>query len=190
MLTRVRAALLFAAAGLAGTPGAGFGHIAGARASSIEALPPPSGPVILEVSGAIQVSNTPEANPRKVVRFDRKALERLPQRTVETYTDWTTGLQSFTGVPLAELLEHVGAEGEEIHAVALNDYAITIPVSDAYEYPVLLALKHNGEYMRIRDKGPLWIIYPSDEPSADSLGPHNHKMIWQLASLEIRRTEP
>ncbi|MCC2664519.1 MAG: oxidoreductase, partial [Geminicoccaceae bacterium] len=29
-------------------------------------------------------------------------------------------------------------------------------------YPVILALKRDGAYMPVRDKGPLFIVYPYD----------------------------
>ena len=55
------------------------------------------------------------------------------------------------------------AEGTAVHATALNDYAVTIPIDELRRYPVLLALKMNGQYLKIMDKGPIWIVYPRDQ---------------------------
>ena len=156
------------------------GLISGAGVSSAQASgasAAPSGRVILEVQGT---------GVDRVFRFDRAALERLPQKTLKTHTDWTDGEQVFEGVLLKDLLDHLGAKGTEVRAVALNDYAVSIPAADADAYPVLLALKQNGRPMRIRDKGPIWIVYPNDVTDKSRPGAHNDKMVWQLQRLEIR----
>jgi hypothetical protein len=62
-------------------------------------------------------------------------------------------------------MEAVGAAGTEVGAFALNEYQQTIPISDFASYDVLLAFRMNGRPMRLRDKGPIWIVYPwSDHP--------------------------
>lgn len=113
-------------------------------------------------------------------------LEKLPQTEIRTYTDWTDGLQVFSGVLLKDLIDAVGASGNEIVATALNDYSATIPISDAYDFSVLLAIKHNGSYMRVRDKGPIWIVYPSKASFTAKVNPYNDRMVWQLSQLEFR----
>ena len=140
-----------------------------------------SGPELLRVTGKLERTNEGD-----VAAFDRQMLNALPQHRLETYTDWTEGLQVFEGPLLADLLDHVGASGSEIVASALNDYSAVIPMSDLDEYPVLLALRRNGEAMPVRDKGPIWIIYPNDSPDESQPGAHNEKSIWQLNRLEIR----
>ena len=60
-------------------------------------------------------------------------------------------------------MEHVGAEGTEVTATALNDYRQHDPawrISTASRS--ILAMKRDGEDMPIRDKGPLFIVYPYD----------------------------
>ena len=59
-------------------------------------------------------------------------------------------------------MKQVEATGRRVSVVALNDYASEIPVEDFSKYKVILALKRNGEYMPVRDKGPLFIVYPYD----------------------------
>lgn len=148
--------------------------------NAAEPLPPPSGPVILTVSGHIAVTNGDAR-----ARFDRTLLERLPQSTLTTETDWTDGPQRFEGVLLRDVMERLDAHGKEIVARAINDYKAVIPWNDLAAFPVLVALKRNGENMAIRDKGPLWIVYPSPARSPDRAGPHNLKMVWQLEQLNV-----
>ena len=87
---------------------------------------------------------------------------------------------------MSELLRAIGGRGETLRAVAINDYSVTIPTTDLQTYPVLLAIKRDGEYMRIRDKGPLWIIYPwSDYPELRTEVYHA-RSIWQLKLIIVQ----
>jgi hypothetical protein len=68
---------------------------------------------------------------------------------------------------------------------ALNDYAVEIPVTDAESFSVLVAYAQNGERMAVRDRGPLWIIYPLDS-RRELQNPVIHaRMIWQLKSIAV-----
>jgi hypothetical protein len=145
------------------------------------ALDAPKGRVVLTVAGAISVTNSAEG-----LAFDQAALDALPQTSVVTETPWTEGMIEFSGVSLKDLLHFAGAKGETLIATALNDYAVEIPVSDADNPHVIIASRKNGGLMPVRDKGPLWIIYPlSDEPALQN-ETTNARMIWQLDRLEIK----
>lgn len=60
-----------------------------------------SGKVILTIDGAIS-----GGQPRD---FTLEQLDALGSRTIETETPWHDGVVTFEGVPLATLMEHVGA---------------------------------------------------------------------------------
>ena len=139
-----------------------------------------AGDAILTVSGQVSTPATGDG-----WRFDLQALQALPSVRFETTTIWTEGDQQFEGVSLAVLLDHVGAEGDTLHAVALNDYAVTIPFSDAIEGGPIIAYLHNGAEMSVREKGPLWIIYPFDDNEAYQSEEYYSRSIWQLDRIEI-----
>jgi hypothetical protein len=143
-------------------------------------LPEPEGPVILTVTGAIEGTNGAD-----IARFDRAMLKALDWREVETFTTWTEGPQTYAGPTLLSLLDRVGARGDTLRAVALNDYEVLIPRSDAAKHGVILAIEHEGRPMRVRNRGPVFVIYPMDESEvADA--PFDPKMVWQLETIEIR----
>lgn len=143
-------------------------------------LPAPQGEVILTVGGAIA-----SANAGGRAEFDLDLLRRLPATTITTSTIWTEGRPAFTGVPLQALLAAVGAEGTVIRAIALNDYAIEIPASDAVPGGPLIAYARDGAPMSVRDKGPLWIVYPYDDDPAYRTEVIYARSIWQLRTIEI-----
>ncbi|GGX59709.1 oxidoreductase [Tateyamaria omphalii] len=117
--------------------------------------------------------------------FDMDGLKALPAESFETETIWTDGPQRFEGVPLFALLEHVGADGGTIRAVALNDYAVSIPSTDAIEGGPIVAYARNGDAMSVRDKGPLWIVYPFDYNDTYKSEEYYSRSIWQLDRIEI-----
>lgn len=141
----------------------------------------PSGPVILVVTGNIGVTNAPGR-----LEIDMAMLERLPARRFETETIWTEGLQSFTGVSLEVFLQAVGARGTRLHAVALNDYVVEIPVSDAVPDGPVIAYSRNGEPMHRRDRGPLWIVYPYDADIEYRRETIYARSLWQLVRIDVR----
>jgi hypothetical protein len=146
-----------------------------------DGLAPPREPVVLTVTGAISLTNAPG---RAV--FDLEMLERLGLGRLTTWTPWTEGEVEFEGVLARRLMEAVAAQGTEVDALALNDYAQTIPLDDFQRYDVLLATRVNGQLMRVRDKGPIWIVYPwSEHPELDDFGTRE-KSVWQLSSLHVR----
>lgn len=122
--------------------------------------------------------------------FTLGELEAQEQHTIQTTTSWTEGVQTFEGPlvrdVLAKVAENGDAKADIVRAVALNDYAVEIPIGDFDRYPVILALRHNGKPMSVRDKGPIWIVYPRDAFPELMSAEHNAKWIWQLARIELR----
>lgn len=150
-----------------------------------DCLPEPTGAVILEVSGGIACGNslTPDG---PAARFDAEMLEALGLMDLKTTTDWTDGSQHFEGPLVRDILNLVKASGDEVYAVAANDYAVTIPVSDFNDYGVILAMNQNGKRLSLRDRGPLWIVYPRDDHPELRTRLMKTRWIWQLRTLDVR----
>lgn len=144
-------------------------------------LPVPVEKTILTVSGKITTPNKDDT-----AQFDRRMLEDLGMVSVETTTPWHKGTTRFEGVPLKKLMDTVGAKGQRIVVVALNDYSSEIPIEDVRRYNVILALKRDGEYMPVRDKGPLFIIYPYDSDPELRSQIYYGRSVWQVARLVVK----
>ncbi|MEX6502203.1 hypothetical protein [Pseudomonas zhanjiangensis] len=142
---------------------------------------PPAQPVILTVTGELGCCPTGQA------LFDLQRLDALPQTEVSTLTPWTGQQDSYRGPRLSVLIEQLGASGDWLQATALNDYATRFSLEAARQYPVILATHKNGQPMSVRDKGPIWIIYPlSDYPELRK-EEHQQAMVWQLKTLQVGR---
>ncbi|ANG91294.1 molybdopterin-dependent oxidoreductase [Enterobacteriaceae bacterium 155047] len=143
-------------------------------------LPKPTGKVFLTLSGNIK--NTNEEG--KAV-FDVASLEKLGLESFQTASPWYNGRTTFTGIPMKKLMDYVGAKGSIVKVTALNDYTTVIPLSDFNKYNVILALKINGEYMRVRDKGPLFIVYPYDSKPELNNQVYYSRSAWQVSRMSI-----
>ncbi|WP_137180232.1 molybdopterin-dependent oxidoreductase [Roseomonas sp. AR75] len=145
---------------------------------SPEAPTQPRGREILRVTGRIAAPDG--------ARFDLAALEALGRADLVTRTVWTgTTPQSFAGVRLETLLAHVGAQGGTLRLVALNDYAVTAPLAELVQQGAFLATRQDDQPLRIRDRGPVWMIFPwSQRPELD-VPTVRERAIWQLRTITI-----
>lgn len=140
----------------------------------------PTGKVILEVSG--QVAN---ANAEGKAAFDLAMLDALPQRETVTATPWHEGQHTFSGPTIEAILEAAGASGSNLRIAALNDYSAEMPMNDAQTIPVILATRIDGEEISVRDKGPLFVIYPFDEHPGLFNEVYFNRSVWQVNAIEV-----
>lgn len=155
-----------------------FGLVGMACAGSLAS---PTEKPILTIAGKISVTNKNDT-----AQFDRPMLEKLGMDTIETTTPWDEGKVKFEGVRMDKLMQEVGASGQRVNVIALNDYATEIPMQDFAKYKVILALKRNGEYMPIRDKGPLFVIYPFDSDPDLQTQTYFARAAWQVARIDVK----
>jgi hypothetical protein len=144
------------------------------------ALEPASGRVVLTISG--QVS---EGNQAGQAQFDMAMLERLPQHSFIMRTPWYNQPRKFTGPLLRDVLAAAGARGSKLRAIALNDYVVDLPFEDAQRHDVLLARLLDDQPMAVRDKGPLFIVYPFHTQPELRNALYFSRSAWQLKSIEV-----
>jgi hypothetical protein len=157
------------------------GGVLASRTSAFAALPVPSEKVILSISGQIG-----EKNREGIAAFDRAMLEKIGWDTIETTSPWYTGAVKFEGPRMRAVLNAVRASGQTLQVQALNDYVTEIPISDFSEFDVILAMKRDGEYMPVRDKGPLFIVYPYDSKPELKAQQYYKRSAWQVARMVVK----
>lgn len=145
------------------------------------ALDAPKERPILQVTGKIAEKNAGDS-----ARFDMKMIEALPQHSFTTSTPWFDKPVKFTGPLLSDVLAAVKASGSTVSAVAINDYKINIPVSDANKFKVIVARQIDDKPIPVREKGPLFVVYPFDSASELRNSTYYERSIWQLKALDIR----
>jgi hypothetical protein len=140
----------------------------------------PKGQILLTVKGAIGVKNAPNA-----AALDAALLDALPQHSFTTATPWFKTPVQFSGPLLKDLLQALRAQGTTLKALALNDYKVDIPQEDAFKYDVILARRINGRVLGVRDKGPIFVIYPFESHPELKTLTYYGRCIWQLKELSV-----
>ncbi|PWE54886.1 hypothetical protein DEM27_18285 [Metarhizobium album] len=150
-------------------------------ASPARALDKPTGDVILTVRGP----DLKNANAGDTAQFDRDMLQALEKRTGAMETPWTSGKVEFSGPLLRAVLSAAGAHGQKLKIIALNDYSAEIPYEDATKLDTMLALTMNGKDMSVRDKGPLFLVYPFDLDPSLFNEKYFARSVWQIKEIEV-----
>ena len=133
--------------------------------------------VILSVFGADGVA---------AAEYTLEQLDELDQVSYTTSNTFIDGEAVFSGPLITTVLADANAEmtsDEAVKVTAINEYAVEIPGEDLANYDVILATRMNGEEMSIRDKGPIWVMYPISDFPELSDGLYSSRLIWQVSSL-------
>ena len=145
-------------------------------------LPNLTGPVILTVTG-LDLSGHPDGK----ARFDVPMLEALGQSSITTASIWTEGKHRYTGTPLAAVLRYLGVKDVRIALHALNDYVVEMPTAEVEDATPILAYAMDGAPMPVRDKGPIWMIYPFDDDTRFRTDTTFTRSVWQHDRIDVLR---
>ncbi|RDW12453.1 molybdopterin-dependent oxidoreductase [Paracoccus thiocyanatus] len=126
----------------------------------------------------------------RVRQLREQDIAALPWRRIATRTRWTEGVQVFRGPLLRDVLTSGGLTqsdlaGRNLLMKALNDFGTVVPADDAWSYDPVLAREMNGKPMRVRDKGPLWLVYPRDQRPELQSAVRDERWIWQLFEITV-----
>jgi hypothetical protein len=155
------------------------GSVVAARAAA-QALAAPGGAVVLSIGGRITRTNQGAR-----AAFDMPMLEALAQQHITTKTPWYKEARKFTGPLLRDVLALVGANGATLRLTALNDYRIDVPFDDARRFDMLLARAIDDRPITVRERGPLFVIYPFDSDPALRNALYYSRSVWQLKSIDV-----
>jgi hypothetical protein len=150
-------------------------------ATPAAALERPTGKVVLVITGHIEKRNS-----ERGAEFDIAMLEALESRTATMRTPWTEGETTFSGPLGRALMAEVGAEGSVLLVRALNDYVAEVPMDDFVKLDTMLASRLNGAAIPVREKGPLFVIYPFDKRADLYNEKYFSRSVWQVKSIDVR----
>jgi hypothetical protein len=118
--------------------------------------------------------------------FSDEQLSALPQISFTTSTLWTEGDIEFSGPALHSVLNaaNLSSGTEAIRLTALNDYSVTMERSLIEPMTPIVANRMNGSPFSVRDKGPLWVMFPFDQDIRFRSESYFALSIWQLSRIE------
>ncbi|EPE2650055.1 putative pterin-binding protein [Vibrio fluvialis] len=123
-------------------------------------------------------------NHGRKAQFSLEQLLTHADKEIVTNTPWTDDNTKFVGVSAKQLLNMIGVSKADLKVTALNNYWSTIPYDDIEKYNPLFAVKKNDDVMSIRDKGPIWVIYPLSEFNEVNNEVLHSRMVWQVSQVE------
>jgi hypothetical protein len=144
------------------------------------ATPALAGQPIYSVTGSIA---TEQGAVRAIAAedFEKIGITEIKTRVL-TLGD---GEHSVKGVLARDLLDYVGAKGENMKITALDGYQIDVPVADIESYDVVIATEIDGKVLSVRDKGPAWLIYPVSGHKELDDTVYESRSVWQIKSIEF-----
>lgn len=126
-----------------------------------------------------------DARSDRSVTFTDADLLALPQVSFETETIWTEGGVTFSGPSLKSVLEHAEMVFSNVELYAINDYNVVLPPEKIEDGAPIIANRINGEPFSVRDKGPLWVVFPYDDVSKYNTEEYFSLSVWQLNRLNV-----
>ncbi len=148
-----------------------------------DAIPSPTGEVILIVTGNISAKNNGDT-----LELDMATLEKFGVVKYDIDDPWMKTTVNYSGVLLSNFLKMVGASpsAENVRIIALDDYAVDITVTEVQKWPVLLATQSNGAYMSMAENGPTRILFPFGRYSDIDVVLYQDLSIWNIKSIEVQ----
>lgn len=142
-------------------------------------------PITVHAEMTIVVSGNTTLSKTGSVSLSIDQFEALaPKSVIETTTPWHP-LSTFSGISGRDLMDRLGAKGVTLAATALNDYQVKIPLSDLKDLGVLFVTRLNGKRLSLRQKGPIFVIYPFDKNPALQSELYYGRSIWQLKEITV-----
>jgi len=119
------------------------------------------------------------------VTFTDAQLMEMPQKVFETETIWTDGVVEFSGPALKAVVEQAELTLGDVELYAINDYNIVLPLDKIEDDAPIVANRIDGAPFSVRDKGPLWIVFPYDDVSRYNSEEYFALSVWQLNKLNV-----
>lgn len=116
-------------------------------------------------------------------RYQYKDLLKFPLYHAEFSTIWRAS-GDFIGPKLQDILQDAGlTDFEQVYLEADDDYAVIMKHDAPGLNHAMLAISLNGKPLKINDKGPFWLVWPSREETL-KLGMNEGDLwVWSLRKI-------
>lgn len=124
-------------------------------------------------------------NHETALHLSQEQLKDLTQETLKTITPWTNEPEVYSGISLSSLIAHYQIQATKVRAKALNDYQVEIDLQQAINSGAFIASHAEGQPMKLRNKGPFWIVFPWSKYPHLIERKYQDWSIWQLTELSF-----
>ncbi|MGB1009600.1 MAG: hypothetical protein ACPGVP_07750 [Thiolinea sp.] len=151
-------------------------------------------PKLDEPDMLLEIHSKPGSGCKEELIVSGKQLLALPQHNFSTKHTWTKEdkADTFSGPLLSDVMKLACPEGvipTKLHMRAMDGYAIDVSYEDSLYFKPTLALSMNGERMKVRNMGHLWLMAPLDDFKNLPERSLDEFLIWQLYHISITETK-
>lgn len=140
--------------------------------------------VFLALGGSSPVSSPSGPLAAEVRPVSEAEILALPVKLIVTATDWTP-VSRFEGPLLRDVLKLRTSARGNLAVFSLNQYAVTLPMSDLDKFAPILAHTRDGVRLKRSDFGPLFIVYPRDQFKELASPKMAARMAWQVCRIDV-----
>ncbi|GGJ87945.1 hypothetical protein GCM10008939_34990 [Deinococcus aquiradiocola] len=101
--------------------------------------------------------------PSGTQRFTMAQLRAMPAVRYTATQPQLKRTFEYTGVPLRDLADRAGLNGQDLRIIADDDFASTVPKGMYMPYPTMLAYEEDGHEISTAHKGPLMVVLPNGD---------------------------
>ena len=130
--------------------------------------------------------------PTDPVFISMDTIMRLPTMTIKTTNHWTGKQETFSGIGFIDLLRLLGLErtATKVEVIAVNNYRITIRLSDIERYEYVLSYMLDGkcysEYPPEKNKGPIAVAINFDKHPELDREIYKHQLVWFVSTIIVK----
>jgi len=119
--------------------------------------------------------------------FSRDDLASLKQTRFETMAPWIETPSVFEGPSIAELMRAIAPreEFDQVEISALDSYFVSAKVPHLVDDGAILAIRTDGAFMPVAEKGPVLLIFPFDDRPGLNDQSHFGLCIWQISQIDF-----
>lgn len=120
-----------------------------------------------------------------VKEYKDSDLKKFKWVAFKTSSPWFPQAKTFNGPLLKDILNDVGIkQTDNLTVTALDKYQVNIPAGDAWKENVILTREIDGQKLKVKDKGPAWIVYNFDAKTSLKQDTYYSRCPWQIATIE------
>lgn len=144
--------------------------------------------ISLQAFGAQLVIRVGEEPPVTITH--EEIITQLEPSSFTTSLPWYSEKKEFTGFKVSDLLSQLQIDDAfSVSFIALNDYAASSTIADINKYEPIIAYQVDGQKMRVRDKGPYWMLFNIDKYPETNNAVFHSQMVWQIDEIMIHRRQ-
>lgn len=129
------------------------------------------------------LNNVKEGAPKQITI---KEIEKLGIVSQKVYNPYEKREDLYGGVLFDEFVKkYAKKDVKSVTLIAIDDYEVTVPRSEWTTKRMILSTRMNGEYIPIRSKGPLRIVYPDFNPKKEEYQVNLAFWIWMIKKIKF-----